>query len=184
MHRSLIPLLFILATLAGPLPRAAAERGEASVARLSWLAGCWEGEQGGRRYEEQWMAPRGGSMIGMSRTVRGDRTSEFEFMHIREEEGRLVFTARPSGQEEASFRSVEIAATKVVFENPAHDFPQRIIYLLEGDGSLTARIEGEQDGRSRGLDFPMRRTECPGGWTRRRSGVRQSPRQGPRVRRT
>lgn len=141
----------------------AAERPDSSVARLAWLAGCWESVRGDRRVEEQWMVPRGGSMLGMSRTVTGNRTSEYEFMLIREQEGRLVFTARPSGQSEASFSSIELTESKVVFENPAHDFPQRVIYRLERDGSLAARIEGMKGGEARGVDFPMRPTRCPGG---------------------
>src|SRR3970040_657967 len=56
-----------------------------SIARLSWLAGCWERAAGERQVEEQWMRPRGGTMLGMSRTVTGGRTSEFEHMRIREE---------------------------------------------------------------------------------------------------
>jgi hypothetical protein len=57
-----------------------AGQGEASIARLSWLAGCWESVRGERHVEEQWMQPRGGTMLGMSRTVVGGRASEFEQM--------------------------------------------------------------------------------------------------------
>ncbi|MGH8854313.1 MAG: hypothetical protein ACREWI_08545 [Telluria sp.] len=46
-----------------------------------------------------------------------------------------------------------------MFENPAHDFPQRIIYRRVGDTGLHARIEG----KGKGIDFPMRRTACGGG---------------------
>jgi hypothetical protein len=145
----------------------AAERNDSPIVLLSWLAGCWGGGGDGRRIEEHWMPPRGGTMLGMSRTVTGDRTSEFEYMQIREQEGRLVFTARPSRQAEASFGSIELTPTKVVFENTAHDFPQRIIYQREADGSLLARIEGERDGARRGVDFPMRRARCPEGGGRR-----------------
>lgn len=106
------------------------------------------------------MKPRGGTMLGMSRTVTGDKTSESEYMQIREQEGRLVFTARPSGQEGASFDSVQFTRSKVVFENAAHDFPQRIIYQRLADGSLLARIEGQREGRLLGVDFPMRRSQC------------------------
>lgn len=130
------------------------------IGQLAWLAGCWESARGERQIEEQWMKPRGGTMLGMSRTVTGDRTSEFEHMQIREQDGRLVYTARPSGQQEASFRSISVAGSEVVFENPAHDFPQRIIYRRLADGSLQARIEGERAGRLQGVDFPMRPAAC------------------------
>jgi hypothetical protein len=158
LARGVIVLAGLLPAFTGGVP----ERQDISIARLGWLAGCWESAPGHRRYEEQWMGPEGGTMLGMSRTVSAGRTNEFEFMHIREQEGRLVFTARPSGQREASFGSVEVSDTEVVFENAAHDFPQRITYRLEGDGSLAARIEGVRDGRPRAVDFPMRRTRCAG----------------------
>ena len=142
---------------------AAAEPQESPIAWLSWLAGCWEGADGDRRVEEQWMEPRGGTMLGMSRTVAGGRTLEFESMRIEAEKGRLIFTARPSGQSEASFASIEIAQSRVVFENAAHDFPQRIIYARRQDGSLLARIEGVEAGKARGVDYPMHRSRCPDG---------------------
>ena len=138
----------------------AADQPPPSVTQLSWLAGCWQSTRGDRSIEEQWMAPRGRTMLGMSRTVTGVRTRQFEYMRIEEREGKLVFTARPSGQEEASFRSSEVTPSSAVFENAAHDFPQRIIYRLNGDGSLTARIEGEQAGKLQGVDFSMRRSNC------------------------
>jgi hypothetical protein len=141
----------------------AAEPRESPIANMSWLAGCWELVAGERRIEEQWMRPRGGMMLGMNRTVTGDTTREFEYMQIREEGGRLVFTARPSGQEGASFGSILVTESKVLFENAAHDFPQRIIYMRGEDGSLIARIEGETAGKPRGVDFPMRRTKCADG---------------------
>jgi hypothetical protein len=33
-----------------------------------------------------------------------------------------------------------------VFENSEHDFPQRVIYKLDGDGVLRTSIEGLQKG--------------------------------------
>ena len=106
------------------------------------------------------MRPRGGTMLGMSRTVTGGITSEFEHMRIREEDGRLIFTAKPSGQAEGSFGAIEVTDSSVVFEDKAHDFPQRIIYRRQADGSLLARIEGERGGELRGIDFPMKRADC------------------------
>ena len=136
--------------------------GGAPIGRLSWLSGCWESVRGERRIEEQWMAPRGGSMLGLGRTVVRDSTVEFEYVRIHERDGRLVYTAKPSGQAEASFSSVTLSDSLVVFEDPAHDFPQRIIYRRQGADSLVARIEGERNGKLRGVDFPMRRAACGG----------------------
>jgi hypothetical protein len=132
------------------------------LAQLLWLAGCWERTAGERIVEEVWMAPRGGAMLGMSRTVVGGTLREYEHTRIEERDGLLVFTASPSGQATASFTAIEVGAARVVFENRAHDFPQRVIYARAPDGSLAARIEGTVDGVERGVDFPYRRVACPG----------------------
>jgi hypothetical protein len=131
--------------------------GAVSVADLAWLAGSWGFEDGGRRYEEHWTAPAGGTMLGMSRTVAGGRTVAHEFLRIDERDGRLVYTAWPSGQPTASFTSVAVEGGRVVFENPRHDFPTRVIYERRPDGSLLARVEGLRDGEPAGSDFPMER---------------------------
>ncbi len=132
----------------------------ATVDRLGWLAGCWQGDSGERRYREQWMKPEGGTMLGMSRTVSGGKTVEHEFVEIREQDGAVFYVAKPSGQEGDSFRLVESGEGTAVFENPEHDFPQRILYRLEADGRLAAAIEGTQGGKTRRVDFPMRRVPC------------------------
>jgi hypothetical protein len=65
----------------------------------------------------------------------------------------------PSGQTMLGM-SRTVANGKAVFENPQHDFPQRIIYRLEKDGSLAAAIEGMSKGKLKRIDFPMKRAKC------------------------
>jgi len=107
------------------------------------------------------MKPEGGLMLGMSRTIVGGKATEFEFLQIRQQGTDIFYIAKPSGQAEASFKLIQNSKQEVVFENPAHDFPQRIIYRLLPDGSMTARIEGKMNGGERGIDFPMKRLPCP-----------------------
>ena len=131
------------------------------AAALAWLAGCWATLEGEPGSGEQWMPPAGGTLLGVSRTVKGGRTVAHEFMQIRETApGRLAFIANPSGQAQATFPAKSLGTHEIVFENPAHDFPQRVIYRLDDAGFLRARIEGEIDGKPRAEDFPMRRVSC------------------------
>ena len=143
--------LLILATLAQA----------ADASSLSWMAGCWRQESSGRVVEEMWMAPLADGMLGMSRTVARGRIIEHEFLQIRVQEGRLVYIAKPSGQPEATFTAKSAGAREVIFENLAHDFPQRIMYRLQSDGNLAARVEGTEKGETRGIDFAMKRVACP-----------------------
>ena len=132
-----------------------------TVAQVGWIAGCWELSTGARLIEEQWMRPRGGLMLGVSRTVAGDSLREYEQVALFERGGRLVYAAAPAGQAPAQFESIAVSDSLVIFENPAHDFPQRIIYRRRGADSLLARVEGMRGGKLRGSDFPYRRIICP-----------------------
>ena len=159
-------VLFALMAAGAPAP-AAVEATTSSIERLAWLAGCWEQKKGDRVVQEQWMSPMGTTMLGMSRTVAKGRTVGYEQMRIEERDGKLVFTSKPSGQAESSFTHIELGDSVVVFSDPQHDFPQRIIYRRLEDGSLMARIEGEEAGKVHGVDFPMTRGSCPAAVTGR-----------------
>jgi len=131
----------------------------ASIDRLAWLGGCWAQTRPDGLTEEHWMKPAGGTMLGMGRSVRNGRTAEYEFLQIREVSGALAYVAKPSGQAEATFPVKTLTDSEVVFENPAHDFPQRVIYRRNPDGSVTARVEGTRNGQLRGIDYPYQRCQ-------------------------
>ena len=130
------------------------------LARAGWLAGCWELRAPNRVTLEMWMPPLGDLMLGASRTTVGAATSEFEQLKLKVEGEKLVYIAAPSRQAETSFPSTIISDTLIVFENTAHDFPQRIIYRRRGADSIIARIEGPGPNGPRGSNFPMRRSNC------------------------
>lgn len=140
---------------------ASAPAAAAPLAELNWLAGCWLSEVDEAGSGEQWMPAAGGTMLGMSRTLKGGRTVQFEFMQIRASAaGAVVFIAHPGGRPGTSFMATEVSAAAAVFENLGHEFPQRVIYRLQPGGRLAARIEGLRGGELRGIDFPMRRVAC------------------------
>jgi len=100
-------------------------------------------------------------MLGVSRTVKGGKTIETEFLRMTaNENGQLVYIALPSRQKETSFVLVRATEKEMVFENLQHDFPQRIIYRRVTADRMAARIEGLRAGVLRGIDFPMSRTDC------------------------
>ena len=51
-----------------------------NIVKLAWLAGHWRLEKGGRVIDEHWMAPAGGVMLGMERTVYKGKEIEHEFL--------------------------------------------------------------------------------------------------------
>lgn len=140
--------------------RSTVVQSDSRLARVRWLAGCWELRTPRRVTVEMWMPPDGDLMLGGSRTTAGGVAREYEHLRLSMDGETMVYTASPSGQRETAFRSTVVSDSNLVFENLAHDFPQRIIYRKLGADSLVARIEGPGPNGSRGIDFPMRRIPC------------------------
>jgi hypothetical protein len=139
-----------------------AQESSFKVADLSWLTGCWQSNKPNQTSigGERWSPLRGGMMMGVSQTVKGDRTVDFEFLRIVQDGASVLYIAKPSSNpDETQFKLIKLANQEAVFENPAHDFPQRVIYRLKGT-DLFARIEGKNQGKEMGIDFPMTRIKC------------------------
>jgi len=166
-------LALVLAVL--PAPDTGARAQESRDALPGWLAGCWLMVGPAGTYEEHWMAPRGGLMLGVGRSVRQGVAREFEHLRVEARGTGLVYVAHPSGQVPVEFQAAGLSDTLVVFENLQHEFPQRISYRMRGADSLVARVEGESGGRARSADFPMERTSCPGGADRGAPGAGDDP---------
>jgi hypothetical protein len=114
-----------------------------TLADISWISGAWHGASGGRQTEEHWTQVAGASMLGMSRTVAGDKTVEFEYLRIEQRADGIYYVAHPKARcPGTDFKLTRASATEAVFENPQHDFPKRIIYRKGADDALTASIDG------------------------------------------
>lgn len=149
--------VLLAAAIAAAAGMATAAQEPPRIERVAWLQGCWAMTSPERTVEEQWTSPRGGMMMGVGRTVQGGRVVDYEFVIVREEGGRLAYEAHPSAQPSAVFLSGELNDSVVIFENPVHDFPQRIGYRRNGPDSLAAWVEGARDGRVRRIDFAYHR---------------------------
>ena len=112
----------------------------ATVDDLAWLAGQWSREESERWTEESWTAPRGGVMLGHSRSGRGDSLRDFEFLRVQAgTDGIPAYIAQPGGGAPVAFRLVRRDGRSATFENASHDYPQRIQYARDGE-TLTATI--------------------------------------------
>ena len=153
-----VALVVLIAITASTLSNASQKVG---IERLEWMSGCWVLDDGKERTEETWMKPAGKSMLGMSRTVAGGKTVFTEHIQIRETNGQIAYivvlemSAKPT-----VFKLIKNSNDEVVFENPEHDFPQRIIYRRESADRLFARIEGAEKGVNKAMDFRYQRLKC------------------------
>jgi hypothetical protein len=127
---------------------------------LGWMAGDWQTPSGGRaQIEEHWTQPAAGTMIGMGRTVAGGRTVEFEYLRLEERGGEIFYVAHPKARcPGTDFKLTTIGQQSAVFENPQHDFPKRVTYRKNADGSLTASIDAGEGTKGQSFSYqPMKK---------------------------
>jgi hypothetical protein len=135
---------------------------QARIESVRWLTACWEAASPTRRIVERWHPAADGVLRGNSRTIAGTREIEGERLRIFAKGDTLVYDAHPSGQARTEFKATGAVGDSIVFQNPAHDFPQRIIYRKTGADSLHARIEGDRAGRRQPVSFNYKRIDCAG----------------------
>jgi len=108
---------------------------------LAWLTGS-RSMQGAIHIEERWTEPASNMMVGVSRTIRGDKVVEFEFLRIEARADGLYYVAQPGGRPPTDFKLTRWDGTEAIFENPQHDFPKRILYRRLPDNVVVARVDG------------------------------------------
>ena len=117
----------------------------ASPADLAFLKGAWEGGPPGMKFEERWTEEAGGLMLGVARTIKGDRAIGFEFLRIEfRKDGAVVYVAQPGGKPKTEFKLTASDGKSATFENPEHDHPKLIRYTLQPDGTLKAELDGAE----------------------------------------
>src|SRR5438034_2278226 len=145
-------------------PAAAPSAPPQSFEALAWLRGCWEGKVARYEFNEQWQSARGGTMLGSSQMVTGQRTEDYTYLRIESRPDGLYYVAVPSGKKEIAFKLTGVDDDKGVkvftFSNPREEFPQRIVYRHSEHGLLFAHVGGRVDGKDKEVIYPMHRVDC------------------------
>jgi len=140
-----------LSLVASSAQEAAKPAGPALVAEdFLFMSGSWQLGSGANLTEEHWTLPNAGSLIGMSRTIRGGKTTFFEFLRLEQGKDGVDYVAQPGGRfPPTRFRCTSLEGKKAVFENTLHDFPTRITYERTSDDELIAIVSGPPNGKEK-----------------------------------
>jgi hypothetical protein len=98
-------------------------------------------------------------LTGVGGMLQGKDTVFQERMTIRQDGRDIYYLPMVKDQNDGKpveFKMTSALGDEFIFENPSHDFPQKITYRHAGD-SLLAEISGLQNGKQRAEKFPMSR---------------------------
>lgn len=140
--------------LALPLSAAASD-----LEPLRFMAGVW-GANG--EVVEYWMPPLRGLMVGGNREPKGEGLPFFEYLRIEAREDGIYYVASPRGTGTTDFKLTEVSEGRAVFENPEHDFPQKLVYTRSGD-ALRAEVGAMRDGEWSGFTLEWTAQPCLAG---------------------
>jgi hypothetical protein len=137
-------------------------RAAGTLDELRWLAGTWKRDGAPAASYETWRS-------SSDRTLEGEGWREgaepgtrqvLETLLLVEMGGEIFYVAKvPENPYPVPFKLTSLADGRAVFENPGHDFPTRVGYERQADGSVLAWIEGPGQDAPRRIEFRFRRVD-------------------------
>lgn len=128
----------------------------------NWLIGKWENKSESGNLEETWTKVNDSTFQGQSYYIKGKDTLHFESIVLQQNGEELFYNPTVKGQNNdkpVSFKLTIITDKQLVFENPKHDYPQKITYNQITKDSLVAEISGMQQGKASSDNYSMKKTE-------------------------
>ncbi len=119
------------------------------------IIGEWEQTQRHETFKEKW-TKSGDTFYGNGIMLYKQDTIFQESMTLVDREKTVYYeTTSPNenGGKTIAFTLTQCSKTKWVFENPAHDFPKKIIYKFNSDDHLEVQVEGDQKEKNLFFEF-------------------------------
>lgn len=132
------------------------------IENAGWLTGLWENLYPEGKASEKWDKLNDSTLVGSSHFIAGGDTVSAESIRLEQHGDDLFYIPIVRDQnagQPVSFKLTSSSGDQLVFENPAHDFPQKITYARISADSLVAEISGIVEGQLRRQQFPLGRKQ-------------------------
>ena len=127
-----------------------------------WLLGKWENNSTDGNLQETWTKVNDSTFQATSYYIRDKDTLHFEAITLQQKGEELIYNANVKGQnndDAVPFALTSATEKQLVFENPKHDYPQKISYTQTSKNSLLAKISGVQQGKPSSEQYQMTKKE-------------------------
>lgn len=129
-----------------------------AIEKAHWLTGIWQNRSAKGLLTEVWNMENDSTLVGQSYFIAGTDTLSFENIRLEQRNEKLSYvpTVRDQNNGQAVYFTLTYSTDSLlVFENPKHDFPQKITYQLLAGDSLLAEVSAFAAGKLKSLTFRM-----------------------------
>jgi hypothetical protein len=127
--------------------------------KMEWIIGSWEQKLPDGVITETWKKENDSTYSGKSFFIVKEKdTTHLESIVLTQKGEDLLYIPTVSGQnnnEPVRFTLTSEVENTFSFENPAHDYPQKITYKKISDTNILATISGKQQGKVSEESYPM-----------------------------
>lgn len=129
--------------------------------KMNWLLGNWENEMPEGVLTETWTKENDSTFSGTTYFIINKKdTVHSETIILKQLNDELVYRPTVKGQnndEPVDFKLSSETENSFSFENPKHDYPQKIVYKKVNETSLVATISGMQQGKESIESYEMKK---------------------------
>lgn len=132
----------------------------ANLEKSNWLIGKWGSTSAEGVLSENWVKINDSVYKGETYFVVKNDTVFSESVKLEEANGKLAYIVTVPDQNNAKpvrFDMTSINNDSIVFENPQHDYPNKLKYTKVTNDSIVAQIYGTHDGKPATEIFAMAR---------------------------
>jgi hypothetical protein len=129
--------------------------------KMNWLLGNWENEMPEGVLTETWTKENDSTFSGTTYFIINKKdTVHSEAIILTQLNDELVYRPTVKGQnndESVDFKLISESENSFSFENPKHDYPQKIVYKKVNETSLVATISGIQQEKENIESYEMKK---------------------------
>ncbi len=154
-----IAVLFILVLA---LTACKKSKNTTKIVVADWLPGKWENKTAEGNLLEIWKKTNDSIYEGQSFFIKGKDTLHFEEIQLKQKGENLLYVSTIRGQnndEPVTFLHKPEIEKQLVFENPKNDYPKKIIYTNNPNGSLIVQISGIQQGKPSSTSYTLKKSK-------------------------
>jgi hypothetical protein len=140
----------------------AASAVKGAVDTFPWIVGCWQAEsaRNGSTMNETWLAPHGGTLMGIGQSFRDGKGMSWEAMRMYDDGDSVKLWLRPGLRDELTLNLDSVGKSFAAFVAKEGDTVTKLRYERKGESELVATFRSEHGENRRGADFVFKKVDC------------------------